>query len=535
MIKFLNYTIMKKLYFYLLLLPFWGLGTSSAWAQSVQLVGSHFDTGAVTFTVDVGAATPTWVLVEYTTDPSPTSAIMSRATFTNETIIPSDAGTLDAEGRGFLLTSSATLTAKLSGVSGRFSWCGYAFGAPPNAMVNPEGGYTLRGTPPFIVNGVTLADDVKTFGPGTCIESITDFTYNPGGFAEPPAVTVSASEQEVDPGTEVTFTATASGGATNAMTYTWDVAGTTATTTSNTYSQILSTPYEATYTVRVTNANGCTGEWSNPGSICVFSAGTIATATVYTTAGNAPATPTVYPTSIAGCGANIEYQWRRSGASAATLSDSNTPDYDLSLDNTNYAAAGTYYFNRYAKNKAGDWIPAEGTYTLTVDGAIVPPQYARSAQLWTVETSAGTLVWSDNINLPGCTAPTSNSANGCMRTTQGVLYGYTYVQGHLANLCESPWSVATPAQFNATLTAINGGCICRNNDYTSCPATGQVFAAAFIGSYLSGTMECEGSCAWYWFRSSVYYAGSLLKRGGGTCYGERNTQRQKAVRCVRVL
>jgi hypothetical protein len=52
---------------------FGGVGCFSAWAQpTVTLVDQNFDTGAVTFTVDVGAAISTWVLVEYTTDPSPT-------------------------------------------------------------------------------------------------------------------------------------------------------------------------------------------------------------------------------------------------------------------------------------------------------------------------------------------------------------------------------------------------------------------------------------------------------------------------------
>jgi hypothetical protein len=535
MIKFLNYTIMKKLYFYLLLLPFWALGASSAWAQSVQLIGSNFDTGAVTFTVDVGAATPTWVLVEYTTDPSPNLAIMSRATFTNESITPPSAGTLAAEGRGFLLTSSATITAKLSGVSdSRFSWCGYALGTPPNAVLQSDGTYQLRGTPPFIVNGVTLADDVKTFGPGTCIESFTDFTYHPGGIADPPVVTVSASEQEVELGAEVIFTATAISGATNAMTYTWNVAGATTNTAANTYSQIMSTPCEATYTVSVTNAY-CTSKVSTAGSMTVFSAGTIATATVYTTAGNAPASPTVNPTCIAACCATIEYQWRRSGTSAATLSDSNTPDYDLSLNSDNYAMAGTYYFNRYAKNKAGNWIPAEGTYTLTVDGAIAPPQYARSAQLWTVETSAGTLVWSDNIDLPDCTAPTSTNTNGCMRTTQGVLYGYTYVYNHLLDLCESPWRVANGAEWNATLFTINGGCLCIEWDYTSCPLLGHVFAAVYTGSYYNSEVANEGVRAWYWLDGSAGLASSAYIGGGGTCASGRVQSRQQAVRCVRTL
>jgi hypothetical protein len=523
---------MKKLYFYFLLLPFWGLGASSAWAQNVQLIGSNFDTGAVTFTVDVGAATPTWVLVEYTTDPSPNLATMSRATFTNETIIPSDAGTLAAEGRGFLLTSNATITATLSGVNGsRFSWCGYAFGAPPKAVLQSDGTYQLRGTPPFIVNGVTLADDVKTFGPGTCIESFTDFTYNPGGVADPPVVTVSASEQEVELGAEVTFTATAISGATNAMTYTWNVAGATTTTAANTYSKIMSTPCEATYTVSVTNAY-CTSKVSAAGSMTVFSAGTIATATVYTTAGNAPATPTVHPTSIAApCSATIEYQWRRSGESAATLSDSNTPDYDLSPDPSNYATAGTYYFNRYAKNKAGDWVAAEGTYTLMVNGAIVPPPYARSTQLWTVVTASGTLVWSDNIDDPRCTATAQSSSNGCMKTALGALYGSNYVIAQQSTLCPPSWAVPSTTQWNATVCGLYGLQTCTAGVASQANAEiASAFVGLWNGNWFSGSWG-ETTWAWLWLRT-VARAGAVNANGTRYCNVERNTNRQKAVRCV---
>jgi hypothetical protein len=535
MIKFLNYTIMKKLYFYLLLLPFWALGASSAWAQNVQLVGSNFDTGAVTFTVDVGAATPTWVLVEYTTDPSPTSAIMSRATFTNELITPPSAGTLAAEGRGFLLTSSATITAKLSGVSGRFSWCGYAFGAPPNATVNPEGGYTLRGTSPFIVNGVTLAADETTFGAGTCIESITDFTYNPEGrIPDPPAVTVSASETEVDPGTEVTFTATASGGATNAMTYTWNVAGTTATTDANTYSQILSTPGENTYTVRVTNANGCPSTVSTAGSLCVFSAGTIATASVYTTAGNAPASPTVHPTNrTMPCFANVEYQWRRSGASAATLS-SNTPDYILSLDDSNYATAGTYYFNRYAKNKAGDWVAAKGTYTLTVDGSIVPPTHARSKQLWPVVTGSGTLVWSDNIIISSCPVSTAVSSGSCLQNQYSTLYGCNYVQTNKSTLCNSPWRVPTPADWEATVVPLFGF-VCVDHtmvrDASIVPVMND-FVNVWHGGLGADNDEMSyGTGAYYWTLNATAWDIYVVSNGF-VCRAGYGNHRQFGVRCV---
>jgi uncharacterized protein (TIGR02145 family) len=512
MIKFLNYTIMKKLYFYLLLLPFWALGASSAWAQSVQLVGSNFDTGAVTFTVDVGAATPTWVLVEYTTNPSPNLATMSRATFTYESINPPSAGTLAAENRGFLLTSSATITAKLKDVSGRFSWCGYALGAPPNATVNPEGGYTLRGTPPFIINGI-IEVSAGTFGPSPCIESFTDFTYNPGGlFPEPPAVTVSASETIVCPGTEVTFIATASGGTTSEMTYTWDVAGTTVTTTANTYSQILSADDEGTYSVRVTNAF-CTSKAFTAGSITVFSAGTIATATVYTTASNAPASPTVHPTSlVAACAANVEYQWRRSGESAATLSDSNTPDYDLSLDDSNYATAGTYYFNRYAKNKAGDWVAAEGTYTLTVDGTIAPPPLARSTQLWPYQTSIGALVWSDYILDDHCTSTAQAGVSGCMRYADGVAYGYSYANTQKENLCPESWHLPSAAEWSATMAALFGVGACVDTEASDENARA---VASFAGV---GSMHCiSNACD----NMSINVWSNRVSEGAYVCWGQQ--------------
>jgi hypothetical protein len=231
---------MKKLYFYLLLLPFWGVGTSSAYAQSVKLIDSNFDTGAVTFTVDVGAATPTWVLVEYTTDHSPNLAIMSRATFTEASYTPSSAGTLAAEGRGFLLTSSATITAKLSGVNdSRFSWCGYAFDVPPNAVAQSDGSYQLRGTPPFTING-DITVHSNTFGPGTCIESITDFTYNPAGRIIP---LYSISEGTINnadiaacagyaPAITPTNAMEASGGDGNIM-YEWRRTGTSSKTLAN--------------------------------------------------------------------------------------------------------------------------------------------------------------------------------------------------------------------------------------------------------------------------------------------------------------
>jgi uncharacterized protein (TIGR02145 family) len=87
--------------------------------------------------------------------------------------------------RGFWLETfgdngSATVTATLSLADGveNFNWCVYAFDYPPNAVLQSDGTYQLRGTPPFTING-DITEQSNTFGPGTCITSITDATDNP--------------------------------------------------------------------------------------------------------------------------------------------------------------------------------------------------------------------------------------------------------------------------------------------------------------------------------------------------------------------
>jgi hypothetical protein len=135
--------------------------------------------------------------------------------------------------RGFRLetsgnTGSSTVTATLSLADDveKFNWCVYAFDYPPNAVLQPDGTYQLHGSPPFTING-DIEKTTNTFGAGTCIESITDLTGNPAGIIlMAPVATVSASETVVCFGTEVTFTVTPLDNvdATDAMTYTWDIA-----------------------------------------------------------------------------------------------------------------------------------------------------------------------------------------------------------------------------------------------------------------------------------------------------------------------
>jgi uncharacterized protein (TIGR02145 family) len=449
---------MKKLYFFLLL-PLWMGNLSSAYTQSVKLIGADFATSAVTFTVDVGAAPRIWVFVGYTTDPSPTSAIMSRATFTP----PVSAGTLAAENRGFWLENNATVTATLSGVSGsRFSWCAYAVDAPPNAVSQPDGSYQLHGTPPFTING-DITEYSNTFGPGTCIESITDFTYNPAGHIIP------------------------------------------------------------LYSVSV---------------------GAINDADVATLVGHAPATNPTNATAASGGDGNIIYEWRRTGTSSKTLTNSTFSDYDISDDPTNYDTPGTYYFTRYAKDNTckTTFTLSGGQYELRVYD--VPPY--SGTLTWTV----GTQIWSSAL---------SHSVTGCNVTTNfgstnppavayyrseglydgsGYLYNWKCVDEQRSALCPSPWRVPTVSDYTTLDTY-----------FTSMTGYGTVGTAAWVantylnlwgvvyGGYMNGSTLSEGgTAAVYWTTTANTAQVSRCVRHRATgvrelpCQGHMYTGMQ--VRCV---
>jgi hypothetical protein len=180
--------------------------------------------------------------------------------------------------RGFFIeyasttNAGTTVTATLDNApAGKFNWCAYGSDYPPNAVIIAGGGYTLRGTKPFAVNGSQV--DATSFGAGTCVETITDLTGRPDGFASPkPTLSNPNSPSRCAEGA-VTLSATVSGGTTSAMTYTWTVGGTPYTTTTNSYTT-GSLSASAAYTVKVKNANNCESATAS-GNITVRYAGQI--------------------------------------------------------------------------------------------------------------------------------------------------------------------------------------------------------------------------------------------------------------------
>jgi hypothetical protein len=212
-------------------------------------------------------------------------------------------------------SGSANVTATVSLTNGveQFNWCAYALNYPPRAVIKAAGGYDLKGTPPFTVNGTTLGNTVTTYGAGTCITSLSDATNNPTSVL-PATPTVSTSNPAARCGAgAVTLTATAGGGTTTAMTYTWMVGGVQHTTTSGSLPLSSVAEGSTTYSVTLTNANGCTSAVKT-GAITVHTA--VATASISGNSSNTCPASTVSLSATAS-GAT-SFTWYRNGSQVQT-------------------------------------------------------------------------------------------------------------------------------------------------------------------------------------------------------------------------
>ncbi|MDR0667352.1 MAG: hypothetical protein LBF90_01885, partial [Prevotellaceae bacterium] len=168
------------------------------------------------------------------------------------TVIPSS-----LNGRGFYLDGhtgavpfSSTLTVSLSpDLNGaKFNWCAYASDYPPNATEG-AGHYVLHGTPPFVVNGDTLAPGVRAFT--GCIDVLTDATGCPGLVPARPVVTAFvATPDTICAGDTAALTATATGASEYSFDggQTWQAAPT---------ARVAPTS-DTTYNIYVRNGAGCT-------------------------------------------------------------------------------------------------------------------------------------------------------------------------------------------------------------------------------------------------------------------------------------
>jgi uncharacterized protein (TIGR02145 family) len=169
-------TIMKKLYYFFLLLPLWGFGGFAHASVTVQVLGTDFTNKTVTLRVEYANAVNdrVWVWIYLCSMQGMFQpAEISAASATNGSVLY-----LSTNTRGFFVTSSpATVTATLSNASGRFSCCAYGSDTPPNATA-ANGTYTFKGTPPF-----TLTD-----ADGTTTQTVTENTLPASALTITPVI-----------------------------------------------------------------------------------------------------------------------------------------------------------------------------------------------------------------------------------------------------------------------------------------------------------------------------------------------------------
>jgi uncharacterized protein (TIGR02145 family) len=169
-------TIMKKLYFFFLLLPLWGVVGVVHASVAVQVLGTDFTNKTVTLHVEYDNAVNdrVWVWIYLCSmqgmfEPAEISA----ASATSGSVFY-----LSTNTRGFFVTASpATITATLSNAPDPFSCCAYGSDTPPN-MTESNGTYTFKGTPPFML----IAAD------GTTTQTVTGNTLPASALTITPVI-----------------------------------------------------------------------------------------------------------------------------------------------------------------------------------------------------------------------------------------------------------------------------------------------------------------------------------------------------------
>jgi hypothetical protein len=177
----------------LFLLLLWGadgLFEGLSAAVTVTPLSVDYSTKKVTFKVSWNAAPANnraWVWIDFcpVAGTVPTTSF-STATITNPAKTGGNGTITNVTARGFFIEYSSatnagtTVTATLSNTTGQFNWCAYGSDYPPNAIDNTGGGYDLRGTPPFVING-SISWSAYTYSGGT-INTLTDATGCPGAL-----------------------------------------------------------------------------------------------------------------------------------------------------------------------------------------------------------------------------------------------------------------------------------------------------------------------------------------------------------------
>jgi hypothetical protein len=142
-----------------------------------------YDTKTVTFQVEwtgKAANDRVWIWIDFCPVSGTSPGTFAKATISGATATAGNIDGASLNGRGFYVTTNpSTVIATLDNADGQFNWCVYGSDFPPNAVEN-SGGYTLKGSPLFIINGSTEWSE-NTYSGGE-ITTLTDATGCPGVF-----------------------------------------------------------------------------------------------------------------------------------------------------------------------------------------------------------------------------------------------------------------------------------------------------------------------------------------------------------------
>jgi hypothetical protein len=174
---------MKKIIFFFLLLPLWGLGGFAHASVTVTPLNTDFINKKVTFKVAYSAAANNrvWVWIDLCPVSGVTSTTFQTAVISAVTVTSGSVDAASLNGRGFYVTTNpSTVTATLGNADGKFNWCAYGSDFPPNAVENGSS-YTLKGSPPFMLTTAsgTVSVNDKIYS-GAPITALTDATGCPG-------------------------------------------------------------------------------------------------------------------------------------------------------------------------------------------------------------------------------------------------------------------------------------------------------------------------------------------------------------------
>jgi uncharacterized protein (TIGR02145 family) len=272
-----------------------------------------------------------------------------------------------------------TATADIAGA------CAYASNYPPVGEYATASSITFTGTPPFDLvlssGNVSVPKGYELVGSETLV-SFTDKTGAPGIIkCIPPTVytlTASAPGFCADDVAGVTFSLDGTQSGVKYQLYRDGTAvGTELTGTGSAQTFSGSFNVAGVYTAKSVAESGCgavlmTGS-HNIVAYSAITAGTIESGSKTTDAGTNPNVTIGSDTDASGGSGSYTYLWLRTGTgSPATLTTGdNATAYTIAASDC--PGGGTYYFNRYAKDKAcvtAVWVAASGTYTLGVESVV---------------------------------------------------------------------------------------------------------------------------------------------------------------------